>query len=89
MAATGPGLGAYIQAQKRQKQIEDQLAHANKDEGGKEGAKKEDGDKKDDKEELEHRFIDGQDSRTGGHRHREGSHDTRRPKREILSTWNM
>jgi hypothetical protein len=51
MAATGPGLGAYIQAQKRQKQIEDQLAHANKDEGGKDGAKKEDGDKKEDKEE--------------------------------------
>ena len=51
MAATGPGLGAYIQAQKRQKQIEDQLAHANKDEGGKDGGKKEDGDKKDDKEE--------------------------------------
>jgi hypothetical protein len=51
MAAAGPGLGAYIQAQKRQKQIEDQLAHANKDEGGKEGAKKEDGDKKADKEE--------------------------------------
>lgn len=51
MAATGPGLGAYIQAQKRQKQIEDQLANANKDEAGKDGGKKEDGDKKDDKEE--------------------------------------
>jgi hypothetical protein len=51
MASTGPGLGAYIQAQKRQKQIEDQLAQAHKDDGDKDGGKKEDGCKKDDEEE--------------------------------------
>ena len=33
MAATNPGLGAYIQAQKRQKQIEDQIAKAHGEDG--------------------------------------------------------
>lgn len=60
MAAAGPGLGAYIQAQKRQKQIEDQLAKANKEEddskdevdgqggNGKEGGKSKKDDQKED-----------------------------------------
>lgn len=51
MASAGPGLGAYIQAQKRQKQIEDKLAKAHKDDGDKDSGKKEDGDKKDGHEE--------------------------------------
>lgn len=48
MAAAGPGLGAYIQAQKRQKQIEDQLTKAH--DGDKDGGKKADEDRKDEKE---------------------------------------
>ena len=51
MASTGPGLGAYIQAQKRQKQIEDQLSKAHKDDDDKEGGRKDDGGKKDEKQE--------------------------------------
>lgn len=47
MSAANPGLGAYVQAQKRQKQIEDQLAKAHPHGDGDDGKHGGGGEKKD------------------------------------------